>query len=278
MSLKAKFSNDFKPQIRDRGHAYFRSNAVKILSHSESHIEARVTGSANYRVRLKLGSSSLDVACTCPYFERGEDCKHVWATMLAADSQQYLSRVDLLPKLHLRFDEETAIKLHEAAKNDRLNFTNRPKPKPEPLWRRQLSLVTNNSRTTLSQRSIGWSDNRTIYYVVDPSDSYGDYLGLEIGFRERKTNGEWSKIKANRIQKSAIATLSDPKDREILAILSGANGGMFPAYDNNSLPTRFTISTDLQQLLMPLMCSTDRCVLRSSERKEDVASHQMGRW
>jgi uncharacterized Zn finger protein len=107
MSLKAKFSNDFKPQIRDRGHAYFRSNAVKILSHSESHIEARVTGSANYRVRLKLGSSSLDVACTCPYFERGEDCKHVWATMLAADSQKYLSRVDLLPKLHLRFDEDS---------------------------------------------------------------------------------------------------------------------------------------------------------------------------
>ncbi|HJX92946.1 MAG TPA: DEAD/DEAH box helicase [Pyrinomonadaceae bacterium] len=270
MSLKAKFSNDFKPQIRDRGHAYFRSNAVKILSHSESLIEARVTGSANYRVRLKLGSASLDIACTCPYFDRGEECKHVWATMLAADSEQYLSRVDLLPKLHLRFDEETVTKLHEAARSDRRYATNSPKPKPEPLWKRQLSLVTNNSRTKQIQRSIGWSDERSIYYVVDPSDSSGDYLGLEIGFRERKTNGEWSKIKSNRIQKSAIGTLRDAKDREILAILSGASGGMFPNYDYNSLPTRFTISTDLQQLILPLMCSTGRCVVRSTEKKEDL--------
>jgi len=190
--------------------------------------------------------------------------------MLAADSQQYLSRVDLLPKLHLRFDEETVVKLHEAARIDRRYGPNSPKPKPEPLWKRQLSLVTNNSRTNLSRRSIDWSNNRAIYYVIDRSDSYGDYLGLEIGFRERKTNGEWSKIKSNRIQKSVIATLSDSKDREILAILSGASGGMFPSYDNNSLPTRFTISTDLQQLLLPLMCATDRCVLRSSERKEDL--------
>jgi hypothetical protein len=171
--------------------------------------------------------------------------------MLAADSEQYLSRVDLLPKLHLRFDEETATKLHEAARNDRRYATNSPKPKQEPLWKRQLSLVTNNSRTKQIQRSIGWSDDRSIYYVVDPSDSSGDYLGLEIGFRERKTNGEWSKIKSNRIQKSAIATLTDAKDREILAILSGASGGCVSQLRSEFPLHSFHNFNDLQQLLLP---------------------------
>ena len=90
MSLKGKFSTDFNPKIRDRGVAYFRSGAVTILKHSDSQVEARVKGSAEYLVRLSLNSNMFEVACTCPYFEGGEECKHVWATMLAADSYNYL--------------------------------------------------------------------------------------------------------------------------------------------------------------------------------------------
>jgi hypothetical protein len=190
--------------------------------------------------------------------------------MLAADNHQYLSRVDLLPKLQLRFDDETVETLRESAKNDRVSTKNGPaKPKPEPLWQRQLSQITKTAPPT-SRKFMNWSDDRAIFYIIDPSGSYGDYIGLEVGFRERKTKGDWSKIKSHRIEKSAIETLNDPADREILAILSGASGGYFPNYDFSSLPTRFTISTALQQVLLPLMCSTGRCVVRSTEKNVDV--------
>ena len=86
MSLKGKFSNEFNPKIRDRGVAYFRSGAVEILEHSITHVNARVKGTVDYLVRLELGANSFNVACTCPYFDGGEECKHVWATMLAADN------------------------------------------------------------------------------------------------------------------------------------------------------------------------------------------------
>ena len=99
MSFKAKFSAQFKPKIRDRGHAYFRSSAVEIVDHSESHVEAFVHGTEDYRVTLTLNRTSLSVACTCPYFEQGESCKHLWATMLAADSAQYLTEIDSMPAL-----------------------------------------------------------------------------------------------------------------------------------------------------------------------------------
>jgi hypothetical protein len=266
MSLKAKFSHEFRPQIRDRGHAYFRTNSVNILAHSDSHVEARVKGGATYLVRLTVSRASLDVACTCPYFEKGEECKHVWATMLAADSHQYLSRVDLLPKLRLHFDEAAVEELRESAKK----LPSEAKPKPEPVWQRQLSLITNNAQT----RGLrDWSDGREIFYCIDPDGYYmGDYLSLELGIRERKNNGDWSKIKSHRIQKSAIATLKDPADREILAILSGASSGYFPSYDNNfpSIPTRFTISTALQKVLLPLLCQTGRCVVRVKEKNTDA--------
>ena len=67
----------------------------------KSHVDSRVKGSKVYLVRLTLGRVSLDVACTCPYFEKGEECKHVWATMLAADSRQYLTDVDARTRLSL---------------------------------------------------------------------------------------------------------------------------------------------------------------------------------
>ena len=268
MSLKAKFSNDFRPKIRDRGHAYFRSKAVEILEHSESHVEARVKGSVNYYlVRLLLGRVSLDVACTCPYFEKGEECKHVWATMLAADSNQYLTRVDLMPKLQIRYDEDAVKELRESSKNEQPAVKN--KAEEQPVWQRQLSLITSNAKANLVSVSNKWSSRREIFYIIDVGSSrINNRLSFEIKYRERRMNGDWSKLRSERIPKSAIASLKEPADREILAILSGATGGYFAPFDQNynSVATYFSISNALQPVLFPLMCSTGRCVLNSKEQ------------
>jgi len=42
MSLKSRFAPQFNPKIRDRGVAYFRAGAVKILDHYEGYLLARV--------------------------------------------------------------------------------------------------------------------------------------------------------------------------------------------------------------------------------------------
>src|SRR4030095_11253951 len=113
MSLKGRLSQEFAGKIRDRGFAYFRTNAVEILKHSDSRVDARVKGSKDYLVRLTLGRAALDVACTCPYFEKGEECKHIWATMLAADSRQYLTDATLMTRLGLVLDYVTGAELRE---------------------------------------------------------------------------------------------------------------------------------------------------------------------
>lgn len=301
MSLKGRLSHEFAGRIRDRGFAYFRSNAVKILEHSESHVNARVKGSEGYLVRLTLGRVSLDVACTCPYFEKGENCKHVWAAMLAADSRQYLKDADQRGRLDLRFDEVAVAELRDLADTKASladnghdatasRFRSSPPsqikkaatvgqaatpPEPEPSWRRQLSLITNAVRANPVAGADDWSSGRKIFYVIDPETSRSSgKLTVEIGYRERTIKGEWGKIKSQRIPMSAVSSLSDPADQQILAILSGARDGYWPGYDYNagsySLSNRFALSNTLQQLVLPQMCATGRCVLRSPGKNAEM--------
>src|ERR1044071_1743929 len=160
MSLKSRFAPQFNPKIRDRGLAYFRGGAVKILEHSDSYVLAQVKGTLDYFVELSLGLSSLDVACTCPYFADGEDCKHIWATILAADSRNYLSEIDLYGPLKLVYDNEALESLHLLEEDD-----NEATPEPQPAWQQQLAVITNSINNALPPQRNPWPDNREIYYI-----------------------------------------------------------------------------------------------------------------
>ena len=164
MSLKSRFSPQFNPRIRDRGLAYFRSGAVKILEHYDSYVLAEVKGTLDYFVELSLTLNSLNVACTCAYFAKGEDCKHIWATMLAADSKNYLSETDLYGPLKLIYDNE-ALEALQLIDDDK------PAPAPQPLWQQQLAVITNSINNTFPPERNPWPDNREIYYIVNPQSS-----------------------------------------------------------------------------------------------------------
>jgi superfamily II DNA or RNA helicase len=295
MSLKGKFSNDFTPRIRDRGFAYFRSNAVEILEHSESHVVARVRGSRKYLVSLTLAQASLNVACTCPYFEKGEECKHIWATMLAADNKNYLAEVNLRTRVNLVYEHNALAALldqNEQNPDSIYEAYSQADPSPalplflsedpsatsaasEPPWRRQLSLITKTVRSNLTDELREWPSGREIFYVIDPeSTRTSGKLTVEIGYRERKMKGEWGKIKSKRIPLEVIPALKDTADQQILAILSGARDLYWSSYDygysNSSLSPRFGLSTIQQEIVLPLMCATGRCVLRSPDKKAEM--------
>jgi superfamily II DNA or RNA helicase len=300
MSLKGRLSQEFAGKIRDRGFAYFRTSAVEIFSHSQSQVDARVKGGEVYLVRLMLGRASLNVACTCAYFEKGEKCKHIWATMLAADNRQYLKDADIVTPLNLVLDYVAVAELrkvadlqHSLANNghdDRFRSTTpthtNPQgelttpPAPEPPWRRQLSLITNTVRATPLTDLDDWSSGRELLYRIDPdlSRSSGK-LSVEIGYRERTMKGEWGKMKSRRIPTSALPTLKDPADQQILAMLSGARDSYWPGYEYSygdySVSNRFALPTPLQHLVMPLMCATGRCVWRSPDKNGEL---QVIRW
>jgi len=256
MSLKSRFSPEFNPKIRDRGFAYFRAGAVEILEHSDSHVLAEVTGTRDYLVLLTLTLNSLEVACTCPYFYDGEDCKHIWATMLAADSKNYLSEVDRHGPLKLDYDYEAL---------EELQFIPLKIPAHEApsYWQQQLNVITNSINNALPPKRDPWPENREIYYIVDPQTSRTSrLLNVEIAFREPNKKGEWGKIKKAHIKQTQLSELSDPSDQEILSLLMGGRDLYWTSFSYGDLPNPFILANTVQPLLLAKMCATGRCMFR----------------
>src|SRR5215213_11599171 len=269
MSLKSRFASQFNPRIRDRGLAYFRSGAVKILEHSDFYVLAQVKGNLDYSVQLSLTVNSLDVVCTCPYFADGEDCKHIWATMLAADSKNYLSEVNLHGPLKLVYDDEALEELQLLEEDEEDEAT----PEPQAVWQRQLAVITNSINNAPPPERNPWPDNREIYYIVDPQASRtSGLLNVEIGFRERNKKGEWGKIKKARIQQNQIGQLSDANDREIISLLIGGRETYWSSYSYGGLdlPNPFVLSNTLQPLLLAKMCVTGRCMFRPETKDAEL--------
>src|SRR5579863_2700191 len=102
MKLASALSSDFDVDVRSRGVSYFRSGAVRLLVGSATEVEARVRGSRVYDVGIAWDAGMLILFCDCPYFDSGEPCKHLWATILASDAKECLTAMT-------RFDPKTVI-------------------------------------------------------------------------------------------------------------------------------------------------------------------------
>jgi hypothetical protein len=176
--------------------------------------------------------------------------------MLAADSKNYLSEVNLHGPLKLVYDDEGLEELQLLEEDESA-------PAPQPLWKQQLAVITDSIKKARPPQRNPWPDNREIYYIVDPQASRTlGLLNVEIDFRECNKKGEWGKIKKARIKQDQLGQLSDPSDREILSLLMGGKDPYWFAYsyDGFELPNPFVLSNTLQPLLLATMCVTGRCV------------------
>ncbi len=67
-----------------RAQSYVRSGAVEITARADTQIDAIVSGTEDYSVRLLLGGREAASHCTCPAFAKGIFCKHLIATAILA--------------------------------------------------------------------------------------------------------------------------------------------------------------------------------------------------
>ncbi|WP_337176167.1 SWIM zinc finger family protein, partial [Paludisphaera sp.] len=91
MGIAQKVARNFSEAVRSRGQSYFTKGRVSLMSAKPNEVVARVRGTTKYRVRARLRGARLLATCSCPYFgPLGEPCKHLWATLLLADSRGFL--------------------------------------------------------------------------------------------------------------------------------------------------------------------------------------------
>src|ERR1700693_670308 len=104
MKLASVLSPQFDNEVRARGASYYRLGAVHIKRGNASGVEAGVRGSRFYDVEIAWDGRRLALFCDCPYYEDIGACKHLWATILAADAQNYFTAITRLNPRDISFD------------------------------------------------------------------------------------------------------------------------------------------------------------------------------
>ena len=104
----------FEPHILERGKEYFEDGLVDEIIRKEDQVSAVVCGSEDYDVEIGFMDGDVaDLYCSCPYAERGENCKHMAAVLFALEDGEWEAAseksrkeieelVDSVPEVRLR--------------------------------------------------------------------------------------------------------------------------------------------------------------------------------
>src|SRR3954470_19943713 len=86
-NLAPKMAHLFPAAIKLRGQRYFARGSVRVVRGTPTSLEAVISGTENYQVKIDWEEDELFLHCTCPYYDSSGACKHLWAALLAADAR-----------------------------------------------------------------------------------------------------------------------------------------------------------------------------------------------
>jgi superfamily II DNA or RNA helicase len=269
----------FALAIRTKGYKYFRQGAVQITGSNPDGVQATVKGSRDYRVNVRMSGEQVIVRCDCAYFEGEDLCKHIYATLLAAESKGYLPRIASAWKPIVVEDLDETDDLQDPAYDftppelsepvsTRSRATKLPKAKSN-IWKQELSALRQliGIRTPQSLEPA-----RRIFYVVDIADCVsGGTLVMRSVVSKLKKNGEWGRP---NFQENYIRNVSqlEPADQQILTLLGGSAVSAY-AYqysDAASVPARHTLHSAALGPVIPMLAATGRFFLRPNGLSDEL--------
>ncbi len=272
MKLTSALEHDFDHATRSRGAHYFRTGAVRIERASDTCVSAWVQGSRLYEVEINWDSGEgLSLRCACPYFGSGGPCKHLWATVLAAEAKGHLGAASIRGFIPVAYDFGSQRRIDEPedrpgyftpARHPRLPAPPPIPPPPKlPAWRHHL-----NEIATVAPRSQDtWPSTRELLYVVDvPSSANRGGLVVRLLAREPKRSGGWKKSTPPRLVRAMVPLLPDPLDRQIMGLLTGAAGdyGWVSSGWHETLAVSYRVQHSLAATVMPLIARSGRALLQ----------------
>ena len=242
MTLSERLRPAFAPGIRQRGERYYESGAVQVEAAERSSVTARVRGRRDYRVRLRARNGKLGASCDCPHYAAGTYCKHIWATLRAVDEPRDAPAAAGQPPLAAldagrgRAWRETLESLARDAESGL-----QPRWRTEPGVEFELAYRIDVAATLRSQR-----------------------LTLDVGERRRDPGGEWGEFLPTSIRESEVVELQDRLDRELLAMLVGAEADSPRGRELG----RYQLSDPLRRMVISLLCRSGRCRMRLPDGSE----------
>ncbi len=251
-------------RIRHRGEDYWRLGKAEVIEGGPQVVEAVVRGTEEYAVSLSFRRRKrlLEGNCTCPYFDdRLAICKHIWATVLAADAQGLLSSVRGVARVRLKPGFEPPSDSWELLA--RANSSFGPSEPASPPWRARLREVKKTAPGVDPEQRV-WLGQRRIFYQLDAEASRRDgAVTIELRCQDLKKNGEWGALKVGAPHRRTISHLPDSTDRHLLSMILGAReavgGGWHGLYDK--LPRRFILPGEILPTWVRMAADTSRLVV-----------------
>jgi superfamily II DNA or RNA helicase len=243
MTLASSLSRFVESRIRGRGREYFARGMVSLLSCGPAAVEATVFGSEEYDVTLIREGRGLVAFCSCPYVDRGEPCKHIWAVILAAEKAEGLigPRGEVSERLVVGWGTPPSV------------------PPPPPVWRRTLDALTVPPLLTPSPRGLA---GREVLYLLDVAATLRSrQLSVQIMTGRRLGDGTWDKLSPLKLRADEIPGLPDPGDRQGLALVAALGRETLRwsmSFYSSQVPAQCEIPPTVAGLLLPVLCATGR--------------------
>lgn len=270
MQVAPSLARYFAIAVRERGYQYYRQRRVRIEDGSASEVRAEVRGTEEYSVLLQWTGERLKAFCNCAFFiENDQPCKHLWAVLLAADTEQYLSGVARVkfPVIDTKaILEQSTDRNPPAVYDERLQI---PKPRPTPprppqpaAWKKQLSGILQVTDAVPQSAHAGWPTGAEVLYLVDIAASRtAKALALSVETREPKKNGGWKMSRPLNLRRGDLHSLQSALDREILSLLMGGSRQYAYAYSNTyeQVPTGYQLPPLLASTVAAKILGSGRC-------------------
>ena len=237
MSLSSTLKPLFNSGDRNRGASYHKRGSVYSMKVNDGLLVAEVDGSYGfYEVTLDVEDFENEeaISCTCPRFNKGFHCKHIWATIL-----QYESVHGVAPRKRARGN----------ARHDQRIGSNRKKSKRKstPVWQSLLQRVAIEDLDlryeSTSPFQVAASQQAEIHYVIDASAGSRyepTTIQLSVVKRIKKVNGEWGKLKPFELSHHSISELPDLTNQKIGAQLLGADRNYTSSYSYGMVRNSFS--------------------------------------
>ncbi|MEO6213369.1 MAG: DEAD/DEAH box helicase [Vicinamibacterales bacterium] len=247
-------------RTRARGHAYYLRGAVTSIDTTGAYLSATVRGTRTYHVTIFPNEGGFTASCDCPFFADHHDiCKHIWATILAADQGGMLGS----------YGPETWLDV----------VGERPAPGAPPphtspdQWERFLGGVLQQVAAGEALPVPRFLNGQVIYALDRTLTLQGQGIALTVLWRQRKKNGEWGKSQPLAMTPQELDHLPDPVDREILALLAGA-ADQHQADPGVPLQSRasFRLTGPLTDRALWMLGSSGRLNLRTGPHNGDEMS------
>ena len=280
LKLQEIYSYFFSSRIKLWGEECLRRQRADLTSTHDNISTFLIVGSSFYTCKINCRSIRskrfISVSCTCPDFESGNYCKHIWTSFLKGDEHHLLDtielsgikRIDLRRESpHLLDDSEDDFYEDDDLKEEIYRSLDLPigKHQSPSKWQNVFDSIA-------PKRSLSFENNlskreKELCYVIDLNMSFTRFYSsfcIQLFHKTGPRPGQ----KKMKISLDDLQDFKDVANREILALLFSATETPPFSYNRHGgsrqRTSTLSIPSGLEKTLLRKMCLTNKLYVSGS--------------